>query len=40
MEAQLQMLEHKKEEIDRLMHEQNTRLEQISGLSPKTPRAS
>ena len=27
------MLEHKKEEIDRLMHEQNTRLEQISGLS-------
>ena len=33
MEAQLQMLEHKKEEIDRLMHEQNTRLEQISGLS-------
>ena len=33
MEAQLQVLEHKKEEIDRLMHEQNTRLEQISGLS-------
>lgn len=29
----LQVLEHKKEEIDRLMHEQNTRLEQISGLS-------
>ena len=33
MEAQLQVLEHKKEEIDRLMHVQNTRLEQISGLS-------
>lgn len=33
MEAQLQVLEHKKEEINRLMHEQNTRLEQISGLS-------
>lgn len=33
MEAQLQILEHKKEEIDHLMHEQNSRLEQISGMS-------
>ena len=33
MEAQRQLLEHKTEEIDRLMKEQNARLEQISGMS-------
>ena len=33
MEAQLQMLEHKKEEIDQMKREQNVRLEQISGMS-------
>ena len=30
---QLQILEHKKEEVDQMMREQNVRLEQISGLS-------
>jgi len=33
MEAQLQILEHKKEEIGQMMKEQNARLEQISGMS-------
>ena len=33
MEAQLQMLEHKKEEVDQMQREQNARLEQISGMS-------
>ena len=33
MEAQRLLLEHKTEEIDRLMKEQNARLEQISGMS-------
>ncbi|MBQ2395180.1 MAG: ribonuclease Y [Alistipes sp.] len=33
LEAQLQIVEHKKEEIGQKMKEQNTRLEQISGMS-------
>ena len=33
MESQMQALEHKKEELARLMSEQNSRLEQISGMS-------
>ena len=33
MEAQRLLLEHRNEEIDRLMKEQNARLEQISGMS-------
>ena len=33
MQNQLQILEHKKEEVDQMMREQNVRLEQISGLS-------
>ncbi|MBP3482544.1 MAG: ribonuclease Y [Alistipes sp.] len=33
MEAQLQILEHKKEEVGQMMREQNARLEQISGMS-------
>ena len=33
MEAQRVLLEHRREEIDRLMKEQNARLEQISGMS-------
>ncbi|MCH5330108.1 MAG: ribonuclease Y [Alistipes sp.] len=33
LEAQLQIVEHKKEEVDLKMKEQNTRLEQISGMS-------
>ena len=33
MEAQMQFLENKKEELARLMSEQNSRLEQISGMS-------
>ncbi len=33
MEGQIQALEHKKEELARLMSEQNSRLEQISGMS-------
>ena len=33
MESQIQHLEHKKEEVDQMMREQNVRLEQISGLS-------
>ncbi len=33
MEGQMQALEHKKEELARLMSEQNSRLEQISGMS-------
>ena len=33
MESQMQALEHKKEELAQLMSEQNSRLEQISGMS-------
>ena len=33
MEGQMQALEHKKEELTQLMSEQNSRLEQISGMS-------
>ena len=33
MQNQLQILEHKKEEVDQMMREQNMRLEQISGMS-------
>ena len=33
LEAQLQIVEHKKEEISQKMKEQNARLEQISGMS-------
>ena len=33
LQNQLQILEHKKEEVDQMMREQNVRLEQISGLS-------
>ncbi len=33
LEAQLQLIEHKKEEINQKMKEQNMRLEQISGMS-------
>ena len=33
MQNQLQILEHKKEEVDQMQREQNARLEQISGMS-------
>ena len=33
LQNQLQILEHKKEEVDQMMREQNMRLEQISGMS-------
>ena len=33
LESQLQVVEHKKEEVDRTIKEQNLRLEQISGMS-------
>ena len=35
MQNQLQILEHKKEEVDQMQREQNVRLEQISGLSSR-----
>ncbi len=33
LQNQLQIVDHKKEEVERAIHEQNTRLEQISGMS-------
>ncbi len=38
MQNQIQLLEHKKEEVDQMMKEQNSRLEHISGMSSEDAR--